>query len=57
MMTAQKVNYQRELDKIIARLQESGVRKRLHLHSCLRVPAAVCAGIFVAIFLYYSVLL
>ena len=34
MMTAQKVEHQRELDKIITRLQESGVRKRLLLHSC-----------------------
>ena len=34
MKNGQNVNYQKELDQIIARLEERGERKKLLLHSC-----------------------
>ena len=48
-MNVQKINYQKELDKILKRLEEEGRVPTLLIHSCCAPCRVLCWNIYRAI--------
>ena len=48
-MNVQKINYQKELDKILKRLEEEGRVPTLLIHSCCAPCRVMCWNIYPAI--------